>query len=301
MVPKTLNSLLSKRLQEMETKLSSITKEKVKIQEVGSVSVKQLLISSDVWSGAACLRDQCLSCANPKDKKQNCFKPSILYEIYCRDCMEENKDDNDNKSEESNEEEDVMVNEAGGGKSTSKPKTKAIKYAYTGHSRRSAWERCQGHVKLWQAQDDGSCLFNHEKDKHPNKKPQYVMSILRYHKSTFRRRLHECVRLHRESQKENVVVLNSRSERADYYGIPRLSLMIRPPDKDLETVESTEKAGGVVAAPPPPSEKVNQEASGKSPDAVPTSISNSSTKGKVKLKFQKTWLDDVKRRSKGQQ
>ena len=36
-------------------------------------------------------------------------------------------------------------------------------------------------------------------------------------------------------------------------------------------------------------------------DAVPTSISNSSTKGKVKLKFQKTWLDDVKRRSKGQQ
>ena len=156
-------------------------------------------------------------------------------------------------------------------------------------------------MKLWQAQDDGSCLHNHEKDKHPNKKPQYVMSIIRFHKSTFRRKLHECVRLHRESQKENVVVLNSRSERADYYGIPRLSLMVRPPDKDLETVESTGKAEGVVAAPPPPQVKDNHEASGKSPDTVPTSTSNYSTKRKVKLKFQKTWLDDVKRRSKGQQ
>ena len=216
--------------------------------------------------------------------------------------MEENNDDNDDKNEESKEEEDDMVDGAGGGgKSTSKPKTKAIKFAYTGHSRRSAWERCQGHMKLWQAQDDGSCLHNHERDKHPNKKPQYVMSIIRFHKSTFRRKLHECVRLHRESQKENVVVLNSRSERADYYGIPRLSLMVRPPDKDLETVESTGKAEGVVAAPPPPQVKDNHEASGKSPDTVPTSTSNYSTKRKVKLKSQKTWLDDVKRRSKGQQ
>ena len=76
--------------------------------------------------------------------------------------------------------------------------------------------------------------------------------------------------------------------------------MIRPPDDDLETIESKEKAEGVVAAPPPPSEKGNQEASVKSPRKVPTSNSNISTKGKVKLKFQKTWLDNVQRRSKGE-
>ena len=299
MVPKTTNSLLSRRLQEMEMKLSSITKEKVKIQEVGSVSVKQLLTSSDIWSGSACLRDQCLSCADPKAKKhKNCYKPSILYEIYCRNCLEPSSGDNNDINEEGSK--DAEAEEEGGSKYEPKPKAKAIKYAYTGHSRRSAWERCQGHMKLWQAQDDGSALHNHEKDKHPNEKPQYVMSILRFHKSTFKRRLHECVRLHRESQKENVVVLNSRSERADYYGIPRLSLMIRPPDGDLETVESKEKAEGVVAAPHPTSEKGNQEASVKSPEKVPTSNSNISTRGKVKLKFQKTWLDNVKRRSKGE-
>ena len=55
-----------------------------------------------------------------------------------------------------------------------------------------------------------------------------------------------------------------------------------------------------MAAPPPPSEKGNQEASVKSPRKVPTSNSNISTKGKVKLKFQKTWLDNVQRRSKGE-
>ena len=76
--------------------------------------------------------------------------------------------------------------------------------------------------------------------------------------------------------------------------------MIRPPDGDLETVESKEKAEGVVAAPHPTSEKGNQEASVKSPEKVPTSNSNISTRGKVKLKFQKTWLDNVKRRSKGE-
>ena len=76
--------------------------------------------------------------------------------------------------------------------------------------------------------------------------------------------------------------------------------MIRPPDEGLETVASKEKAEGVVAAPPPPSDKGNQEASVKSPEKVPTSNSNSTTKGKVKLKFQKTWLDNVKRRSKGE-
>ena len=54
-----------------------------------------------------------------------------------------------------------------------------------------------------------------------------------------------------------------------------------------------------MAAPPPPSDKGNQEASVKSPEKVPTSNSNISTKGKVKLKFQKTWLDNGRRRSKG--
>ena len=56
--------------------------------------------------------------------------------------------------------------------------------------------------------------------------------------------------------------------------------------KDLETG----KAEAVVTAPTPPPVKDNHEASGKSPDTVPASTSNYSKKGKVELKFQKTWL-----------
>ena len=46
---------------------------------------------------------------------------------------------------------------------------------------------------------------------------------------------------------------------------------------------SKKEEQGVVAAPPPPQVKDNHEASGKSPDTVPTSTSNYSTKRKVKF------------------
>ena len=108
MVPKTKDSLLAKSMQEKEMKLSSITKEKVKIQEVGSVSIRQLLVSSDVWGGQPCSRQHCLCCANPKEKKQNCFKPSILYEISCYSCLQlqtqnENKENSEDTADDTNE------------------------------------------------------------------------------------------------------------------------------------------------------------------------------------------------------
>ena len=150
---------------------------------------------------------------------------------------------------------------------------------------------------------EGSALNNHYKDKHQGEeKPQYVMKIIKFWDSTFRRLLHEGVRLHRESQKEDVVVLNSKSERADLYMIPRLSLMIRPPDPGLEP-DVKKEGQGVVAAPPPPV-KENQSAIEKAPVKVPThhSIpnSNNSKGGKSTLNFKKTWLDEVRRRSKGE-
>ena len=65
--------------------LSSITKEKVKIQEVGSVSIRQVF--SDVLGGQPCSRQHCLCCANPKEKKDNCFKSSVLFEFLCYSCL----------------------------------------------------------------------------------------------------------------------------------------------------------------------------------------------------------------------
>ena len=306
MVPKTKDSLLAKSMQEMEKKLSCITKEKVKIQEVGSVSIRQLLVSSDVWGGQPCSRDHCLCCANPKEKKQNCFKPSILYEISCYSCLQLQKNQNDNiddkvTGEAQGEGEDGDKAKEGE-KPKPRPKPRTIKYAYTGHSSLSAYQRCKGHMKMYFDQHEGSALNNHAKDKHEGEdKPQYVMKILKYWDSTFRRLIHEGVRLHRESQKEDVVVLNSRSERADLYMIPRLSLMLRPPDPGLEPDDKKE-GQGVVAAPPPPVIE-GQKAIDKSLNKVPTNNSiptSKNSKGeKAKSKFKKTWLDEVRRRSKG--
>merc|ERR1712155_435617 len=103
MVPKTKDSLLAKSMQEKETKLSSITKEKVKIQEVSHLSIRQLLVSSDVWGGQPCSRQHCLCCANPKEKKDNCFKPSILYEISCFSCLKLQTQNIENENNENSE------------------------------------------------------------------------------------------------------------------------------------------------------------------------------------------------------
>ena len=306
MVPKTKNSLLAKSMQEKEKKLSSITKEKVKIQEVGSVSIRQLLVSSDVWGGAPCSRLHCLSCANPKEKKQNCFKPSILYEISCYSCLQLQNKENNNEDIEAEEAKSEGKNGSQvkeEGKSEPKPKAKTIKYAYTGQSSLSSYQRSRGHMKMFIDEHEGSALNNHYKDKHEGEeKPQYVMKILKYWDSTFRRLIHEGIRIHRESQREDVVILNSKSERADLYVIPRLSLMVRPPDPGLETDDKKEEQG-VVAAPPPPA-KENQQAHEKSPVKVPTihsiPLSKNSKGGKSTLKFKKTWLDEVRRRSKGE-
>ena len=296
----------------LEMKLSSITKEKVKIQEVGSVSIRQLLVSSDVWGGQPCSRQHCLCCANPKEKKQNCFKPSILYEISCYSCLQlqtqnENNENSEDTADDTNEADEARSEGEDRGKEKEKSKSKSkpniIKYAYTGHSSLSGYQRSKGHMKMYFQEHEGSALNNHARDKHEGEeKPQYVMKILKYWDSTFRRLIHEGVRLHRESQKEDVVVLNSKSERADLYMIPRLSVMIRPPDPGLEPEERKEEQG-VVAAPPPPV-KDNQQAHEKSPIKVPTKhsiqISNNSKGGKSTLKFRKTWLDEVQRRSKGE-
>ena len=69
--------------------------------------------------------------------------------------------------------------------------------------------------------------------------------------------------------------------------IPRLSLMIRPPDPGLEP-DVKKEGQGVVAAPPPPVTE-NQSAIEKSPVKVPTNhsipISNNSKGEKSTLKF----------------
>ena len=59
----------------------------MKIQEVGSVSIRQLLVSSDVLGGQPCSRQHYLCCANPKEKKENCFKSSVLFEFLCFLCL----------------------------------------------------------------------------------------------------------------------------------------------------------------------------------------------------------------------
>ena len=63
-VPKTQDSGLARGLQEVELRLSAITKERVRVTERGGKSLLQLLHTNDPFAGAPCGRDTCIPCNN---------------------------------------------------------------------------------------------------------------------------------------------------------------------------------------------------------------------------------------------
>ena len=88
-VPKTQDSGLARGLQEVELRLSAITKERVRVTERGGKSLLQLLHTNDPFTGAPCGRDTCIPCNNSgKEKMENCDKRGIVYETFCRSCLE---------------------------------------------------------------------------------------------------------------------------------------------------------------------------------------------------------------------
>ena len=135
-VPHTVGSSLANAIKEKEEKVKDITGDKIKVVEKAGMKLENILTKNNPWKGSDCGRPNCLLCATKvltnKDKKKDCTKRNILYEIKCLTCEEKMKE----KLVESLADEKLV-----------KEKIKNMKVPwYIGESGRSAYEKGFEHL-----------------------------------------------------------------------------------------------------------------------------------------------------------
>ena len=253
-VPNTPGSVLQKRLLELEPGLSAISGYRVRYTERSGVTMKQLLHRNNPWAGAPCFRAaSCLSCASSKDKKDNCSKRSVVYEVHCSKCREVAE-----AKKEKGEE--------------------GLDYVYVGQTSESCFTRGLSHqaaMRTAMRQEDGetdtSHMATHIHMTHEGRESEakFVMKKVKSYPSTFLRILAECIRIKYRSREKGIVVLNQKSGDFGSYTLPRLS------------VQSGDQEGGPQA---PPQRNLQTSDERSESRVVNFPFPNARIRGKVKVK-----------------
>ena len=97
-IPSTRGGLITSMMRESETKMSRITRFKVKMQESGGIQLARLF-STDLTKGQPCGRQDCQQCEGSKGKT-DCKKTTVLYESKCAICNPEETRSRTSRQEE---------------------------------------------------------------------------------------------------------------------------------------------------------------------------------------------------------
>ena len=210
-VPNTPRSGLLNRLKDVENKVADLTGDKVRLVERAGTKLRFLLVSSDPWKNSPCHDEKCLICSNPLDTSYGCRTRSVTYKSYCLMCCakagvteKEIKDNNCTKYK-----------------------------SYWGETKNDANFRSKSHLADFRNQTDDSHMLKHWSAEHSQEcKPgdiKFGFSVVKSHKSSFARQIHESVLIFRGGQN----VLNSKSE-FSRCTVPRLGVTFG--DKQYEEV-----------------------------------------------------------------
>ena len=180
--------------------------------------MKQLLHRNNPWSGSACYRAaSCLSCASNKDRKDDCSKRSIVYEVHCETCRQH------------------KLADASSSGDTEQLEQK-LDYIYVGQTSESCYVRGKGHQDSMktcmnggvkgEGKGDTSHMAIHVNMTHGGRasEAKFIMKKVRSYQSTFLRILAECIRIKYRLRETGVVVLNQKSGDFGSYSLPRLSM-----------------------------------------------------------------------------
>ena len=121
-----------------------------------------------------CEREQCLPCQTGGERKGDCEKNSVTYEITCETCLL-------------------------AGRSTT----------YEGETGRNAFTRGLEHQQGLRQKSEQSALWKHCVLEHSSQEAEFSMKIIQSHTSSLCRQVHEAVRI---SRTQAEVILNSKSE-----------------------------------------------------------------------------------------
>ena len=76
-------------MREAGARLEGVTGFRIKVQENGGTKLQQLLPNTNPWSGGVCGREDCVTCKQGGETKQDCYKRGVVYESSCNICNPE--------------------------------------------------------------------------------------------------------------------------------------------------------------------------------------------------------------------
>ena len=178
--------------------------------------MEDFLHKNNPWSGADCGRGDCLSCLTKlslgKNKRQDCRKRSLVYEIWCQQCASRMEKEVEEKGLSKEEEE------------AEKQRLKIPKYI--GESSRSTYERSFEHREALRSINSNSFMVKHWMENHEHEsieEERYAMKVLKFTQTSFERQILESVIIQEEKKKSHL--LNSKSE-YNRCAVPRLTSRI---------------------------------------------------------------------------
>ena len=181
----------------------------------------------DPWRGGDCGRPNCFLCntknITEKEKKKDCTKRNILYEIRCISCEEKERKRIQETVEDGEKKKELL---------------KKIKVpSYVGESSRSAYERGFEHLNKLATLSSDSHMLRHMVDVHKGEDFQEVrwgMFVKKFLQSAFERQIEEAVEIEKIAKTGDI--LNSKSE-YNNCTLPRLVTRMGDPEIEYREYE----------------------------------------------------------------
>ena len=168
---------LQKTIKECLEKLSPMLGFKTRVAEKGGTPLSSLLSNKDPWSGVACGRAMCRTCAQPEERKEPCMRRNVVYESECGIC-----------------------NPPGSRKEADKTtlaESKGYPSLYVGESCRSVAERADEHWRDAESGKPENHMLEHLEASHGGQgPPNFNFRVVKSCKSALERQVREAVRIH---------------------------------------------------------------------------------------------------------
>jgi hypothetical protein len=217
---------LTRRLQECEDRLGTITGRRVRMVEMAGSQLSQLLPNTNPWAGGQCGRNNCHTCTQGGNSKQkeDCFRRNILYESRCGTC--EDKEEGEKRKKRLKFGEKLPE-----------------RHIYVDETARSISERCQEHLRDGANMSEDSHIDKHwEECHHGETMPEFRFRICKKFQDSLSRQVAESVRIDQRVEVLNSKTMYSRNR------LPRLMVEkeeweIREEEKRKNEKENGEKGG----------------------------------------------------------
>ena len=170
-------------MREMLCKLENILGFRIKVVERTGTTLKNSFPLTKLWSGEKCGRKDCVTCMQEGEDIPPCTQRSLVYENICLKCNPTAMKKGELKDQN--------------GQSV-----------YVGETSRSIHERAREHWDSFKSKDPKSHILKHHLiHNRADGEPEFLMKIVKFHRTALSRQVAEAVRIKRRGQ-----VLNSRTE-----------------------------------------------------------------------------------------